>query len=212
MRWNEPATSEASHGELEKKLWDAAVQKGAQASRLFFKKRRDSPANTTKSPRGRTFDRNDSLPTQRKIEGALSAYDDLIKKQPRRIRILEEMAQSLYREWFVHFRFPRDPSEASAKADGHESVKLVDSALGMIPKGWEMKSAGESIGFHVGGGWRKDVHDENHSEPAFVIRGTDISSSRLCDRSSVLLRYHSASNLRSRRLEEGDIPVRLRGR
>ena len=43
---------------------------------------------------------------RRKIAGILSAYDDLIENNLRRIRILEEMAQSLYREWFVHFRFP----------------------------------------------------------------------------------------------------------
>ncbi|GAA5477202.1 hypothetical protein Hhel01_00681 [Haloferula helveola] len=69
------------------------------------------------------------LPTQRRIAGILSAYDDLIENNLRRIRILEEMAQSLYREWFVHFRFP-----------GHECVPLVDSPLGPIPEGWEVKS------------------------------------------------------------------------
>ena len=68
------------------------------------------------------------LPTQRRIAGILSAYDDLIENNLRRIRILEEMAQSLYREWFVHFRFP-----------GHESVPLTDSPLGPIPQGWEVK-------------------------------------------------------------------------
>ncbi len=68
------------------------------------------------------------LPTQRRIAGILSAYDDLIENNLRRIRILEEMAQSLYREWFVHFRYP-----------GHESVPLVDSPLGPIPDGWEVK-------------------------------------------------------------------------
>jgi type I restriction enzyme S subunit len=68
------------------------------------------------------------LPTQRKIAGILSAYDDLIENNLRRIKILEEMAQSLYREWFVHFRFP-----------GHESVKFVESELGQIPEGWEVK-------------------------------------------------------------------------
>jgi type I restriction enzyme S subunit len=72
------------------------------------------------------------LPTQRKIAGILSAYDDLIENNLRRIKILEEMAQSLYREWFVHFRFP-----------GHESAKFVDSAMGKIPKGWEIKKLGE---------------------------------------------------------------------
>jgi type I restriction enzyme S subunit len=56
------------------------------------------------------------LPTQRKIAAILSAYDDLIENNTRRIEILEEMARSLYREWFVNFRFP-----------GHEQVKMVDS-------------------------------------------------------------------------------------
>ena len=68
------------------------------------------------------------LPTQRKIAGILSAYDDLIENNLRRIKILEEMAQSLYREWFVHFRFP-----------GHESARFMDSSLGRIPKGWDVR-------------------------------------------------------------------------
>lgn len=67
------------------------------------------------------------LPTQRKIAALLSAYDDLIENNTRRIKILEEMAQSLYREWFVNFRFP-----------DHEQVALVNSPLGPIPKGWEI--------------------------------------------------------------------------
>ena len=73
------------------------------------------------------------LPTQRKIAGILSTYDDLIENNLRRIKILEEMAQSLYREWFVHFRFP-----------GHESAKLVDSQLGQIPEGWDVKAIGDT--------------------------------------------------------------------
>jgi type I restriction enzyme S subunit len=67
------------------------------------------------------------LPIQRRIAGILSAYDDLIENSQRRIKILEEMARRLYREWFVHFRFP-----------GHESCRLVESPLGEIPEGWEV--------------------------------------------------------------------------
>lgn len=66
---------------------------------------------------------------QRRIGGILSAYDELIENSQRRIQILEEMARSLYREWFVNFRFP-----------GHEKAKFVPSVLGMIPKGWEVKT------------------------------------------------------------------------
>jgi type I restriction enzyme S subunit len=66
------------------------------------------------------------LPTQRKIAAILSAYDDLIENNLRRIKILEEMAQRLYREWFVNYRFPR-----------HEKVKIVQSKVGKVPEGWE---------------------------------------------------------------------------
>jgi type I restriction enzyme S subunit len=69
---------------------------------------------------------------QRKIAAILSAYDDLIENNTRRIKILEEMAQALYREWFVHFRFP-----------GHEKVKMVDSPSGEIPNGWHAKQLRE---------------------------------------------------------------------
>lgn len=72
------------------------------------------------------------LPIQRRIADILSVYDDLIENNQRRIKILEEMARSLYREWFVQFRFP-----------GHDKVKMVPSPLGLIPQGWEVKRLGE---------------------------------------------------------------------
>jgi type I restriction enzyme S subunit len=59
---------------------------------------------------------------QRQIVSILSAYDFLIENNTRRIAILEEMAQALYREWFVEFRFP-----------GYEQVRMVDSPLGPVP-------------------------------------------------------------------------------
>ncbi len=71
------------------------------------------------------------LEHQRKIAAILSAYDDLIDNNNRRIAILEEMVQLLYREWFVHFRFP-----------GHESVPMVESELGLIPEGWTWSTLG----------------------------------------------------------------------
>ncbi len=67
------------------------------------------------------------LPIQRHIASILSAYDDLIENNTRRIAILEEMAQRLYCEWFVEYRFP-----------GHEGVRMVESELGLVPEGWEI--------------------------------------------------------------------------
>ena len=69
-----------------------------------------------------------------KIAAILSTYDDLIENNTRRIKILEEMAGTIYREWFVEFRFP-----------GHENVKMVESELGLIPQGWEVVTASEAI-------------------------------------------------------------------
>ena len=66
------------------------------------------------------------LPTQQKIASLLSNYDNLIENNTRRIHILEEMAQRIYKEWFVDFKYP-----------GHENDELVDSELGMIPEAWE---------------------------------------------------------------------------
>ena len=72
------------------------------------------------------------LSVQRRIAGVLSAYDELIENNQRRIQILETMARALYREWFVEFRFP-----------GHENVPRVASSLGDIPEGWEVREMQE---------------------------------------------------------------------
>ncbi|QSA98294.1 restriction endonuclease subunit S [Methylococcus sp. EFPC2] len=86
-----------------------------------------------------------SLPEQRRIAGILSAYDDLIENCQRRIKILETMARALYREWFVHFRFP-----------GHENVPRVASPLGEIPQGWEVQKLGEILELNYGKALKKE--------------------------------------------------------
>lgn len=68
------------------------------------------------------------LAVQCRIAKPLDALDDLIENNRRRIEVLEQMAQGIYREWFVHFRYP-----------GHEDAVLVDSPLGPIPEGWQVK-------------------------------------------------------------------------
>ncbi len=96
------------------------------------------------------------LHVQKKIASILSAYDDLIENNTRRIQILEEMARRLYREWFVEFRFP-----------GHEKVKMVDSGteLGMVPEGWEVKKVVECVDFNP------RVSVPRDGEKAFVPMG-----------------------------------------
>ncbi len=140
------------------------------------------------------------IPIQQRIADILSAYDELIENSQRRIKILEAMARGLYREWFVHFRFP-----------GHESHPRLASVLGGIPEGWETANLEALIKSHIGGGWGKDECEVGFSEPAWVIRGTDIPDARYSQFKGVPHRFHSPSNLRSRRLKAGDIVFEVSG-
>lgn len=72
---------------------------------------------------------------QEKIANTLSAYDDLIENNQKQIKLLEEAAQRLYKEWFVDLRFP-----------GHENTKIVDG----VPEGWSRTNINEILTFHRG--------------------------------------------------------------
>lgn len=73
------------------------------------------------------------MQTQKHIASILSAYDDLVENNQKQIKLLEEAAQRLYKEWFVDLRFP-----------GHETTPIVDG----IPEGWSMCTAGNVIEFN----------------------------------------------------------------
>ena len=73
--------------------------------------------------------------TQRRIADILSAYDDLIENNQKQIKLLEEAAQRLYKEWFVNLRFP-----------GHENVKIIDG----VPEGWRKGLLSEIVPFQRG--------------------------------------------------------------
>lgn len=76
--------------------------------------------------------------------GVLQTIDDLIANNRRRVEVLEEMARTIYREWFVRFRFP-----------GHENVELVDSELGPIPERWQVRKVGDVARLIRGRSYRK---------------------------------------------------------
>ncbi|HOJ85406.1 MAG TPA: restriction endonuclease subunit S [Elusimicrobiales bacterium] len=80
-----------------------------------------------------------NINNQHKIASILSAYDDLIENNTKRIKILEQMADAIYKEWFIKFRFP-----------GYEKVKFVNSELGKIPEGWEVKQLDKYVDFERG--------------------------------------------------------------
>ncbi len=75
------------------------------------------------------------LKTQQKIASLLSNYDKLIENNTQRIKLLESMAEELYKEWFVRLRFP-----------GFEDVEVLDG----VPEGWERKSLNKYLKYHRG--------------------------------------------------------------
>jgi type I restriction enzyme S subunit len=136
------------------------------------------------------------LELQRRIAGILSAYDELIENSQRRIRILESMARALYREWFVHFRFP-----------GYEGVPRVASALGEIPRGWEAIPFGALLASMTGGDWGSDQTTETESAEVTIVRGTDFDEVAYGGQLRAPVRYIKPSSLKSRGLRPGDVIV-----
>jgi len=120
------------------------------------------------------------VPVQRRIAGILSAYDGLIENSQQRIRILEEMARALYREWFVAFRYP-----------GHEKVPRIASPIGDIPQGWEVKKLGA-----IAEDMRRNVAKGELDEPKPYVGLEHIPR-----RSLALDAWEMATNLGSNKLE-----------
>ena len=122
------------------------------------------------------------------IVSILSAYDDLIENNMRRITLLEQAARLLYREWFVHFRFP-----------GHEHVRITDG----VPDGWDRQYLGEVVSTQYG-------HTASASEaevgPKF-LRGTDINKRSFVDWASVPFCPEQGLSFEKYALVPGDILV-----
>lgn len=123
-----------------------------------------------------------SVETQRKIAAVLSAYDDLIENNQRRIRILEDMAQAIYREWFVEFRYP-----------GHEGVELVETGDGRLPEGWSIAPIGDVVET-LGGGTPSTTEPEYWDGDITWYSPTDLTGS------SSMFMFSSAKSISERGL------------
>jgi len=143
---------------------------------------------------------------QQLVSSILDAMDDLIENNRRRVEVLEEMARAVYREWFVHFRYP-----------GHESATFAGSSLGPIPYGWRVRPVVEVASkqrYAVTGGpfgsklGRKDYRDEGVP----VLRGANLRVGGGFDESDlVYVSAEKADELRSSLAGPGDVVVTQRG-
>lgn len=140
-----------------------------------------------------------SIHLQHEIASILTSYDELIENNKQRIKLLEEMAGEIYKEWFVRLRFP-----------GWESTKRFGEDGG-LPEGWKRVKLRDCLAYYIGGGWGEETPRGKTCEPAYVIRGTDIPDARVGNLNIEVLRYHSLSNLSGRKLQENDIVFEVSG-
>lgn len=131
---------------------------------------------------------------QIKIANTISSYDDLIETNQKQIKLLEEAAQRLYKEWFVDLRFP-----------GHEYVAIIDG----VPEGWSRKTVSECLAFHGNGGWGKETPIGKNEHPGKVIRGTDIEDVKAGRFTDIPLRYHTDNDIKKRTLKRDDLVFEL---
>lgn len=141
-----------------------------------------------------------SKKSQDKIANILLNYDKLIENNNKRIKILEELAQKIYKEWFIDFKFPN-----------HETATFKQSELGKIPSDWNSKPIGELLEHQIGGGWGNEEQSDKYTESAYVIRGADIPNGRNGNIQNCPLRYHTKSNIKTRLLKVNDIVFEVSG-
>ena len=147
---DEPSfTNQAVNAVIPNENFDGVFLYYCLRTRLPYVKQLDSGTtsgreNVSKSSFSNIVIEAPSLAIQKKIASILSAYDNLIESNNKRIKILEQMAENLYKEWFVRFRFP-----------GHETTPFENG----IPKGWKLKHVSE-IGDIIGGGTPSTDNEE----------------------------------------------------
>jgi type I restriction enzyme S subunit len=135
------------------------------------------------------------LATQTQIAQILTSLDDKIELNLQMNQTLEEMAQAIFKEWFVNFNFPNFDGE-------------MENGL---PKGWRNEPIGELFKLTIGGDWGKEEFSDEFPENSYVIRGTDFDKIVNGNILSVPNRFIKQSNFIKRKIENGDILLEISG-
>jgi type I restriction enzyme, S subunit len=130
---------------------------------------------------------------QKRIASILCAYDDLIENNTRRVKILEEMAQMIYREWFVNFRFPQS----------QETVHMVSTDIGQAPKSWAISKLSNLVETQYG---YTESAKQMPIGPKY-LRGMDINKSSYIQWEIVPYCQIATEEIDSYKLHIGDILV-----
>ena len=139
-----------------------------------------------------------SLADQRRIASILSSLDRKIELNNKINADLEEMAQAIFKNWFIDF----EPFK-----DG----KFVDSELGMIPEGWKVGSYSEMIESLISGDWGKETPQGNYTHEVACVRGCDFQDINNGVRGKTPQRYILEKNYQAKHLKDKDILVEISG-
>lgn len=144
---------------------------------------------------------------QKKIAAILKSLDDKIELNNKMNETLEEMAQTIFKEWFVNFNFPNEEGKPYKDNGG----KMIESELGMIPEGWRVKKLESFILDTIGGEWGKEQQDEKHIVPIYSIRGTDIPQIKKGNRGNTPKRFIKEASFDKKHLKIGDLIIEISG-
>lgn len=148
-----------------------------------------------------------SLVEQKNIAHILSTLDEKIEVNNQINKKLEEMAQAIFKHWFIDFEFPNEDGEPYKSSGG----EMVESELGMIPKGWEVGTFREYTNTIIGGDWGKESFQGNYTKEVFCLRGADIPEVRAGKKGSLPKRYILEKNYKTKKLNPGDLVIEISG-
>lgn len=120
---------------------------------------------------------------------------------------LEELAQTLFKRWFVEFEFPNENGEPYKSSGG----KMVESELGEIPERWRVGFFNELIADSIGGDYGKEELIDDFTEETTCLRGTDLPDMKTGLPLRAPVRYIKASKLNKCKLESGDLVIEISG-
>ncbi|GIP12452.1 restriction endonuclease subunit S [Paenibacillus macerans] len=144
---------------------------------------------------------------QLKIAHLLHTIDRKIELNNAISKNLKEMAQALFKRWFIDFEFPDENGEPYKSSGG----EFEESELGLIPKGWKVGVFHELTIDMLGGDWGKETPQGNYTEEVVCIRGADIPEITKGNIGKVATRYILKKNSEKKRLFSGDVVIEISG-
>ena len=146
-----------------------------------------------------------SLKEQKRIADILTALDDKIELNNQMNQTLEEIASLLYKRWFVDFEFPDDKGNPYKSSGG----EMVDSELGMIPKGWEVKELGEFITLINGYAFKSGSYSKDGNYKIITIK--NVLDNKFITNSTNKILEIPDNVIENQKLKIGDVLISLTG-